>query len=643
VGVAAVAPDPDRYPPLSLSPVRQREETFRAMLEWLQTRAASKPILFIVEDLHWVDASTLEFLGQFLAEGLHDSILTLLTFRPEFKTPWPAVAHQTSLALNRLTRRQVGDLMTNKVNRVLPRAVVQQVYDRAGGVPLFVEEFTRMVLESGVADQDVARGQTLPAHAIPATLQDLMLTRLDRMEGERDVAQLASVLGREFAYDVLAAVIARDEPSLQLELAKLVQEEILYPKGQPPRCRYSFKHALLEDALYNTLVKTKRQQFHRQIAEVLEAQFPQTAETQPELLAHHFTEAAVGVKAIGYWLKAGLRSQERSANVEAIGHLTKGLSIVRAFAESPERDAQELEFLNPLGTTYMAARGWAAPDVEPVLQRARELCERVGSRTQQFAIRRGIVGWHLMHGDFKMCTDFAAEAMAFAGERKDPAIMTEALTFFGVAALYRGDFTGVRHHAERALSEYDDRERTHIWASITGEDCGLSPRSYLVLSLWHLGYPDQARQLSRRTIALARTTGHPFSLAYALNHAGWLRQHCQLGDEVVAAGEEQIAIATEQGFALWHATGTLCLGGGLVLQGNLEGGLALLVAGLKAYRATGAELGVSYYLSQLGDGYTRAGHFNEALRALNDGLALAEKNDERYQEPSCTDSWESCT
>src|SRR5262249_17822331 len=240
-------PTTDRFPPLSLSPTRQREETFRAMLEWLHVRAARKPVLFVVEDLHWVDASTLEFLGQFLAECLHDPVLTVLTFRPEFKTPWPALAHQTSLALNRLTRRQVGELMRKKAGGALPEAVVEQVYDRAGGVPLFVEEFTKMVQESGALDQTgegVTASKALTAHEIPATLQDLVMARLDRMEGERDLAQLAAVLGREFSHELLAAVAAMDEPTLQAELPKLVQADILHPKGRPPRCIYLFKHAL---------------------------------------------------------------------------------------------------------------------------------------------------------------------------------------------------------------------------------------------------------------------------------------------------------------------------------------------------------------------------------------------------------------
>ncbi len=303
-------PTPERFPPLSLSPVRQREETFRAILEWLHVRAARKPVLFVVEDLHWVDASTLEFLEQFLTAGLHDRILTVLTFRPEFQTPWPVVAHQTSLALNRLTRRQVGDLMRKKASSELSETVIEQVYGRTGGVPLFVEEFTKMVQESGAqAAGEGSEGRpTLLGREIPATLQDLVMARLDRMEDERELAQLAATLGREFSYELLAAVMTVDEPTLQVELAKLVQLEILNPKGHPPCCSYIFKHALLEDALYNSLVKGKRQQFHRRVAEVLEAQFPQTVEPRPELLAHHFTEAGLAEKGVGYWLKAGLRA-----------------------------------------------------------------------------------------------------------------------------------------------------------------------------------------------------------------------------------------------------------------------------------------------------------------------------------------------
>ena len=325
------------------------------------------------------------------------------------------------------------------------------------------------------------------------------MARLDRMEGDREVAQLAAVLGREFSYELLAAVATVDEPTLQAELAKLAQAEILYPKGRPPRCTYIFKHALLEDALYNALVKSKRQQFHRRIAEVLEAQFPQTAETQPELLGHHFTEAGLTEKAIGYWLKAGLRSRERSADSEAIGHLTKGLALLDTLEES--RDARRA------GNCSSSPR-WAPPTSRPAvtprpksgrsLLRARELCQRIGEPQQLFGIMLGMWEWHIVRGDLRLCVDLAADGMALAERLNDPGMLMEALFMPGVTMFYRAQFAGARACYEKALAAYDDRERTKFWTAYTGHDAGVTHRCYLALALWHLGYPDQALKVDSR-------------------------------------------------------------------------------------------------------------------------------------------------
>ncbi|HWO01471.1 MAG TPA: protein kinase, partial [Blastocatellia bacterium] len=449
----------DRFSASSLSAIREREELFLALQEWLRAYSTKQPVLFVIEDLHWADASTLEFLGQFISGGLRDRVLTLATFRPEFKSPWPAVSHQTSLGLNRLTRRQVDDMVRKKTeNLSLADAVIDQVYERAGGVPLFVEEFTKMIQESGVLDRGTENAADIKeriSREIPATLQDLVMARLDRMEGNPEVVQLAATFGREFSYEMLAAVSTLDEFTLQAELAKLAEAEILYQNGRPPRCSYIFKHALLEDAAYGALIKSKRQTFHQRIGEMMETRFPQIVEAQPELVAHHFTEAGAFDKSVHYWLKAGMRSRHRSADLEAISHLTKGLSLLDTLPDSEERDARKLELLNPLGTALIAARGYAAPEVGPVFQRARELGERVGSPQQQFAIMRGAFAWHVVRGDFRLCTDLAAEAMEFASALNDPGILMEALFVCSVAALYRGDFTGAREHCERAISNYD--------------------------------------------------------------------------------------------------------------------------------------------------------------------------------------------
>ncbi|HEX3229549.1 MAG TPA: AAA family ATPase [Pyrinomonadaceae bacterium] len=626
-------PASDAFPPLCLSPVRQREETFRVMLDWLRTRAARKPILFIVEDLHWIDASTLDFLGQFLAEGLHDSILTILTFRPEFQTPWPAVAQQTSLALNRLTRRQAAELMRKKSSMPLPEDLIEQVYERTAGVPLFLEEVTRTILESGALER--APETDTPnwlKREIPATLQDLVMARLERLEGDRDLAQLAATLGREFNYDLVAAVSSLQESALETELIKLVNAEILYQKGRPPRRTYIFKHALLEDALYNAMVKGKRQSFHRQIAEVLEAQFQQTAETRPELLAHHFTEGALTEKAVGYWLKAGIRSREKSANVEAISHLTKGLELLGTLEESPQRDAQELQFLNPLGSAFQASRGYAAAEVAPVFQRSRELCDRVGNNEERFAMIWGNWAHHEVRAQFRRCMDEAAEAMELAEKLADPGMLMEALWMLGDTLFHRADFASARDCFTRALNEYEDRTRTKFWSAYTGQDCGVAQRCSLSLAMWYLGYPDQALQINREMRELARSLGQPRSIAYALHHTAWLYQHCRLGAEALETAEEQIDLAVEQGFAGWRATGTVYRGAALMLQGQLNEALPVFQQGLDAYRAIGAAVAVPYYLSVLAEAFTHAERFDEALNALDEALAIVDKNDDRFQE-----------
>ncbi len=624
-------PIPPRFPAIALSPVRQREETFRLLLEWLRSHAARQPVVFVLEDLHWADSSTLEFLSQFLAECQHDRVLAVLTFRPEFQPPWPALPHQTTLALTRLTRRQVADLIRNKVGSNPPDVMIEQVYDRAGGVPLFVEEFTKMVQEAVVRQKGTegAPGPALLGHEIPSTLQDLVMARLDRMENGRELAQLAAVLGREFSHEVLSAVAAVDEPILQAELAELAQAEILYPKGRPPRCTYIFKHALLEDALYNSLIKARRQQFHQRIGDVLESQFPQTAETQPELLGHHFTEAGSPEKAIGYWLQAGQRSRERSALSEAIGHLTRGRALLETLAESRERDVLELQFLTALGPVYIAARGYAAPEVGPVLTRARELCRKIGDQQLQFGILLGLWEWHIVRGDLRVCVDQAADGMALAASADDPGMWMEALFMPGVTMFYRGEFAGARDCFEKALSAYDDQERTKFWTAYTGHNASVTHRCYLALALWHLGYPDQALQLAREMQDLARTLKHAFTLGHAIDFAAVLYHNCRLGAEAQAAGAEELALGAEQGFPLWHALGMLHQGAGLYLQDRRDEALPLLLKGVAAFRATGAGIRVPRYLGLLAEAYTRSGQFADAHRALEEGLKIAEKNDER--------------
>jgi serine/threonine protein kinase/tetratricopeptide (TPR) repeat protein len=628
-------PGDARFPSLVLTPVREREEMFRALKDWLRAYSSHQPVLFVVEDLHWLDNSTLEFLGQFLAEGLHDRILTLLTFRPEFRTPWPALSHQTSLALNRLTRRQVSELMHKKAGKELAQVVVDKVYERSDGIPLFVEEFTKMMLDSGIMDQTDASGtrfKTMMTREIPTTLQDLIMARLDRIEGDREIAQLAATLGREFSYELFAAVAGVDEQTLESELTKLVHAEILYQRGRPPQSSYMFKHALLEDALYNSLVKAKRQQFHGRIAQTLEARFPQIVDKQPELIAHHFMEAGLPEQSIKHWLAAGLRSQEQFANVEAISHLTKGLEVLATLPESPDRDVNELMFLSPLGSAYQASLGYAAPQVGPTFERARELCVRTGQTSQLFEVMWGNWTWHLVRGDLKLCMDLADEMMTLAAKTQDRGLIMEAYVAPAVTLFYRGEFAGCRKHCEEAIAKYEDLEQCRQWSLKLGQNAAVVIRCYLTLALWHLGYPDQAVRMNEEMLTLARKIGHPFSLCHGLHFTGWLYQNCRISDKMKAAGEEEIAIASEQGFALWVSTGTFFKGAGVLLQGDVTEALPLLEKGLKSFQAIAASLTLPGQFGVLAYAYIKSEQFDRAQQALDEGLALVEAHDDRALE-----------
>jgi predicted ATPase len=321
-------PHPQGAPPLTLSPQRQKQQTQEALIAWLCEEAERHPVLAVWEDLHWADPSTLEWLGLFLDQASTVQLLTVLTCRPDFRPPWTPRAHVTQLTLARFTRPQVEAMVTRVAGgKALPAEVEQQIVARTDGVPLFVEELTKTVLESGLLQEGEERYDLtgpLPPLAIPTTLHDALMPRLDRLGATREMAQLAATLGREFAYDVLQAVAPVDETTLQRGLAQLVDAELVYQRGVPPQAWYVFKHALIRDVAYESLLRSTRQQYHQRIAQVLEAQFPETVETQPELLAQHYTEASLNEPAITNWQRAGQHAIEHSAHMEAIGHLQGG-------------------------------------------------------------------------------------------------------------------------------------------------------------------------------------------------------------------------------------------------------------------------------------------------------------------------------
>jgi TOMM system kinase/cyclase fusion protein len=625
-------PLPGRYPPLTLTPQRQRQKTLEAVLAVLLALAARQPLLFIVEDLHWVDPSTLELLSLLLDQGPTARILTLLTCRPEFPPPWGFRAHLTPITLNRLPRIQVAVMVQRVVGgKALPVEVHQQVVARTDGVPLFVEELTRMVLESGLLrerEDHYELSGPLPPLAIPTTLHDSLMARLDRLAAVKEVAQLGATLGRTFSYELLKAVTLLDDAALQQALAQLVAAELLYQRGTPPQATYLFKHALIQEVAYQSLLRSTRQQSHQRIAQVLAERFPETAETQPELLAHHYTEAGLSAPAVGYWQRAGQRALQRSAHVEAISHLTRGLEVLAALPDTAERIQHELVLQTTLGSALMAAKGQGAPEVGQAYARARELCRQVGETPQLFPVLFGLWRFYQVRAEHQTARELAEQCFSLAQRVQDPTLLLEAHFALGVSMLWLGEVVPARTHLEQSIALYDPQEHRAL-AFRAGIDLEVWCLSHAAHALWLLGYPDQALGWNNAALTLAQELSHPPSLAAVLFYVAFI--HCFRGEAHATQerAEAAMALAREQGFPQWLTVGTILRGWALAMQGQAEEGIAQIRQALAAWRAMGAGMAVSHYLVLLAEAYGQAGQAEEGLRLLTEALAHMDTTGER--------------
>jgi TOMM system kinase/cyclase fusion protein len=628
-------PHPAGAPALSLSPQKQKQKTLEALVAWLVEEAERQVVYCAWEDLHWADPSTLELLTLFLEQVPTTRLLALLTFRPDFIPPWRPRSHLTQLTLNRLGRQQV-EAMVEKLTggKPLPKEVVQQIVAKTDGVPLFVEELTKMVVESGwlkVVNAHYELTGPLPSLAIPATLQDSLMARLDRLATTREIAQVGATLGREFSYELLHAVSPLDEATLQQGLRQLVEAELAYQRGQPPQATYLFKHALIQDTAYQSLLKSTRQHLHRQIAQVLEERFAETKEAQPELLAHHYTEAGLTAQAIPYWHRAGQRATRRSADMEAISHLTKGLELLKTMPDTPERTQQELDLQVVLGLALIATKGWAAPETGEAYLRARELCQQVGETPQLFPVLFGLCAFYLVRAELPTARELGEQLLTLAQSVQDSVLLLEAHRALGNTGFWLGEVASARDHLEQGIALYYPQQHRAL-AYLSGQDPGVVCLSYVAWVLWYLGYPDQALKRSQEALTLAQELSHPYSLAFALVGAAWLHQCRREAHEAQEQAEAVITLSTEQGFPFSLAMGTILQGWALAAQGQGEEGIAQLRQGLVAYRATGAELRRPYYLALLAEAYGKGGEAEEGLKVLTEALAAVDKNGERMYE-----------
>jgi class 3 adenylate cyclase/predicted ATPase len=624
-------PHPETVSPLTLTPQQQKQKTLDALVHWLFEEAERTTVYTAWEDLHWADPSTLEFLALCLDQVPTARMLMLLTFRPEFPPAWTARSHVSHLMLSRLGRKQTSAIVEQITGgKALPSDVLQQIVAKTDGVPLFVEELTKMVVESRF---DVGAQHAAPVSAlgVPATLQDALMARLDRLGTAKEVAQQGAVVGRELTYELLSAVSPLTEAALQQELTKLVEAELLYQRGRPPQATYLFKHALVQETAYQSLLKSKRQQYHHQIAQVFEAQFPEITETQPELVANHYTEAGLGAQAIPYWQRAGERAVQRSANAEAITHLTKGLELLAALPDTPERSRQELTLRTALGPALIATKGNAAPEVEQTYARAVELCRQVGETSQLFPVLFGLRSFYLVRAELLTAHGLGEQLLSLAQSMQDSALLLEAQLALGNTLFLLGEPAPARPHLEQGIALYDPQHhRSH--AVLYGAEPGMLCLFFAARVLWILGYPDQARKRSHEALSLVQESAQPYSLAAALIYAATLHRFLREGQATQERTGAAIALSTEQGFSALLAQGIIFQGSALAEQGQRQEGVAQMRQGLAALRATGAEAWLPFFLALLAKTYGEIGQAEEGLTMLTEALTRVEKTRERFWE-----------
>jgi len=616
-----------------LSPQKRKERTFAALLARIESMAAQQPVLAVVEDIHWVDPTSLEFITLLVerASALH--LLLVIVGRPEFAPPWPEHSYVTALALSRLSRSDAAALIQQVAgNCRIPAPVEALIVARADGVPLFVEELTKAVLERGASSNGPLRAyETDAAQSIPTTLHGLLLVRFDRLEQGKEVAQAGAVIGREFSYELLRMITAVDERAIAGALDQLVASGLIFRRGTPPQASYVFKHALVRDAAYAMLLRAKRQRLHAEVARVYEEHFSEIAAAQPELLAHHHSEAGNVEKAIRYLAKASQRARLSYANFEAINHLKMAIELLLTLPESTERDQAEIDLQISLGATYTEAKGFAAPEVEATYARAWALSQRLTDTQRLLAVVRGLWIFHLARADWPRTHEFANRLLVHSQDQNDTSFRVEAHRAKGVTLLWLGDLASAREHLERGRLLYSCTDHdAHVLRY--GSDAGVSCLVHEAYALWALGYPDRALTSSDEALTLARELRDPFSLAQALLYRSFLHRHRREAELAKSFAEEAGLLAEQHGFPFWQSESTIVAGWARAQLGEVSEGLMQARHGFENFLSTGARMDRPRWLATLAEVYGMSGRTEDALQTISDALTAAYAAGERFYE-----------
>lgn len=626
-----------RYAALDLTPQQRKSGTFAALLAQLEGLAMQNPILMVLEDAHWLDPTTLEFFGLVVERIRRLPVLLVVTFRPEFSSPWANHAHVMALALSGLARAQAAAVVARVAGgKALPAPVMEQILSKTEGLPLFVEELTKAVLESGllaVADDHYELSGPLQPFAIPATLRDSLMARLDRPGLVREVAQVGAVIGREFGHDLLAAVAGIDAARLGDTLSQLIEAELVFRRGIPPEVTYVFKHALVQDAAYSGLLRAQRQELHARVARELESRSPELAETAPELLAHHLSAAGFPDQAIPYWQRAGHRAAQRSAHVEAIAHFSQALELLATQPDDRTRISRELNLLLDLGPMYIIVHGMASPQVADAYARARDLARQLGVPDQEYVATWGLWLSHQQRGRLSQAGRLADEVLELAAILNDPDLQLQAHHAAWTTQFFQDNLQTCLEHTERGIALYDiNRHGRHAFR-FGGHDPGSCARSVGALALCLCGYPDKAIEQSREAITLAHRLELPGSLASDIFFDAMLHQYRREPNAVAKRLDELAVVCTEHGILHYEGSAAMLRGWTDVMHGQLEQGLADLRRGLAIHDRSPIGLRKAYYAAMLVEAYLRRGDIESGLAQIEESLARVSNIGDHHWRP----------
>jgi len=618
----------------SYSPQKRRERTLDVLRVWLLTSVENGAALFVMEDLHWADPTTLEFVTSLIASVSGEPLLMVLTSRPDFVAPWHAHGRVSNVVLSRLNTHATEALATRVAGgKSLPSEVLEQIVNRTEGVPLFVEEITKAVLELGVLVEHEDRFELkgpLPHDLIPSTIQGSLNARLDRMGDAKTVAQVAATIGREFRYDLLCIVAQQSEASLRSSVDRLLGAELVYQVTAAPEETYIFKHALIQDTAYHSLLKKTRREIHELVGDAIASRFPELAEQRPELLAEHFSRAARAEDAIKFWLLAGQRSIDRAANHEAIAHLQRGLAL------TPELPAagleRELDFLIALVPALIAAQGWASPEIDRVYRRAGELLDLLGDSPHRMTFLIGSMGYHFVAGRVARSGEIAHQVLDIGLAVGDPFLITLGRQECCAAHCYGGDFVEAIEHGDAALAILDlDRER--YIGRILGLSAAVGILAYQVLAWWSLGYPEKSRQAGDRCLALAREIGHTPSIGFALTSKVATEYLQGEWDRALKVSTEALRVAHEERLGFWDPMINVMRGAAMARLGDSTGGATLIREAIEQYYAAGNAVQQVFFHALFAETLWRDGQRDAAFAAIAHAMKVGPANGEGLYEP----------